>query len=261
MSFIDNRDFTLAKYKQLCVAIVNSKYTNMTFKDYLLQKGKDARCYIILRHDIDENVKYALDIAKVEHECGLMATYYFRMKKKTYVNTTINEISNLKHEIGYHYETMDKCNGDIEKALVLFNDELAIFRQQYDVKTVCMHGNPLTKYDNEVIWQKKEFKDFGLLGEPYLSLDYSKFAYFSDSGRTWDQNPKKKTKDKVISYYNKSPHNTDELISMIKNSEPQNICLLTHPERWSKNLMDYSKRYMIDMAYIIGKTLIHWQKR
>jgi len=257
LELLSNRDFTLGKYEQLCEAVVNSRYINVTFEEYFARGDNNAECFIILRHDIDENSKYALDMAKTEYRFNLEATYYFRMRKKTYVPAIIDEISACNHEIGYHYETIDRCNGDVEAALTLFESELSVFRQRYMVKTACMHGNPFTKYDNKAIWRKRKFFDFGLLGEPYLSLDYTKFAYFSDSGRTWGQSTRKKMKDKVNVEYNRAPRNTDELIGIIKNGEPQNICVLTHPERWSKNLADYSKRYLVDMAYILGKAIIY----
>ncbi|MCJ7635678.1 hypothetical protein MUP77_25210 [Candidatus Bathyarchaeota archaeon] len=259
MGVLDNRDFTLVKYEQVCQAIANSRYVNVTFQEYFTQPNR-AEHLIILRHDIDEDSKYASDIAKVEYRYNLKGTYYFRMSKKTYVPTIIDEIATYNHEIGYHYETVDRCNGDLEAAVVLFENELSAFRQRYAVTTACMHGNPLTKYDNKAIWQKRSLLDFGLLGEPYLSLDYAKFAYFSDSGRTWEQSTGKKMKDQVATHNNKLPKNTDELIEIINTGELPNICILTHPERWPKNLLDYSKRYLIDTAYVLGKAAIRWRR-
>jgi hypothetical protein len=259
MGLLNNRDYTLAKYEQLCKAIAGSKYTNVTFREYFSRQNRDDEYFFLLRHDIDEDSKYALDLARVEYRHNLKGTYYFRMRKKTYVPAIIDEVAACHHEIGYHYETVDRCYGDIEAAIVLFKNELSSFRQRYDVMTACMHGNPLTKYDNKTIWQKRSLADFGLLGEPYLSLNYIKFAYFSDSGRTWEHTTKK-VKDKVATHQYVLPKNTDELIEIINTGELPNICILTHPERWSKNMLDYSKRYLIDMFYIFGKAAIQWRR-
>jgi hypothetical protein len=261
MGLLNNIDFTLAKYEQLCKAITNSKYANVTLREYLTRQNRDTESFMILRHDVDKNDKYALDMARVEYRYHLKGTYYFRMRKNTFVSTIIDEIAGYNHEIGYHYETVDRCHGDIEAAMVLFENELSAFRQKYAVTTACMHGNPLSRYDNKAIWQKRSPSDFGLLGEPYLSLDYTKFAYFSDSGRTWEQHTGKKVKDQVGVHYNRLPKNTDELIKIVNIGELPNICILTHPERWSKNLLDYNKRYLIDMAYILGKAVIRWQRQ
>jgi hypothetical protein len=192
----------------------------------------------------------------VERKHGIRATYYFRMKRRTYDLPIIDKIAACGHEIGYHYETMDKCKGDVQKALLLFEKELAICRERYNVTTACMHGNPLTKNDNKAIWREASFSQFGLLGEPYISLDYSKFAYFSDSGRTWNQSAWKKTKDKVAEQSGPMPHGTDDLIRIVTSGELDNICILTHPERWSKNIVDYCMRYLIDSAYLAGKSVI-----
>lgn len=258
-----NWDFTLWKYEQLCQAVANSRYVNITFEEYFTHPGSDAQHLIILRHDVDASLKHALDIARIEHKFSLKATYYFRINKRVYLPALIDEIASYNHKIGYHYETMDKCNGDVEAALALFRSELSVFRQRYPVKTACMHANPFSKYDNLGIWQKHKPSDFGLLGEPYLSLDYTKFAYLSDTGRTWEQNTWKKVKDKVNTQYHKAlaPRNTDDLIEIIKNGELENICLLAHPERWPKNLADYSKRYLIDTTYNVGKLLLKWRRR
>lgn len=256
MRILNNRDFTLKKYEMLCEAIINSKYKVATFRDFFEQKDEDDN-FIIMRHDIDENIRFALDVAKVEYDYGIRASYYFRTRKKVYVPEIIDKIASYNHEICYHYETIDKAKGDMELAIKLFSEELSMFRKEYDVKTVCMHGNPLSKYDNKEIWETCKLSDFDLLGEPYLSLDYNKVAYFSDSGRTWDAD-KNKIKDKVNATNSNVMHvkNTDGLIEVIKNGDFENVCVLTHPERWSKNPEDYLIRYLIDLSYIIGKKAI-----
>ena len=256
MKLLSNRDFTLKKYEKLCEVIINSKYRVITFREFFEKKDENDN-FIIMRHDIDENIRFALDVAKVEYDYGIRATYYFRMKKRVYVLDIIDEIASYNHEIGYHYETLDKAKGNVKLAIELFSEELSMFRQQYDVKTVCMHGNPLSKYDNKKIWVICKLSDFGLLGEPYLSLNYNKFAYFSDSGRTWDED-KNKIKDTVNTTNSNEieAKNTDELIEIIKEGELENICILTHPERWSKNISDYLMRYLIDMTYNIGKKVL-----
>lgn len=259
MRLLSNRDFTLGKYEQLCEAVVGSKYTNVTFEEYLNHHAEDTTHHIILRHDIDVNARNALDMAQVEYQHGLRATYYFRTIKKTYVPSIMDRIASYNHEIGYHYETLDRSKGNLNLAVELFRQELAIFRQRCEVKTVCMHGTSLTKYDNKEIWKEHKLSDFNLLGEPYLSLDYTKFGYFSDSSRTWSFD--KKTKDIVdVLPLAVQPRDTDELIKIIKRGELGNICILTHPIRWSKNLRDYLSRYTIDLIYNIGKTVIRWRR-
>lgn len=257
---MSNRDFTLRKYEELCEAISNSQHTTHTIREYL-ENGTITNPVILLRHDVDENIRFALDMAKVEAEYGIKATYYLRAKNNTYIPDTIDSIVSNGHEIGYHYETLDDARGDMDLAIQLFAKELAAFREKYDVKTVCMHGNPLSKYDNRDMWGRCRLSDFGLLGEPYLSLDYHKFTYFSDSGRNWDIN-KNKIKDTLLSPEQAAGvRNTDDLIQLIRMGNIQDICILTHPERWPRTGASYCYRYFVDMVYNVGKWIIVKSRR
>ncbi|HHY29569.1 MAG TPA: hypothetical protein GX520_02585 [Syntrophaceticus sp.] len=177
-------DFTLEQYARLCRAIKGSKYQVLTMRE-LLECSSQEGHLLIMRHDVDEDARNALDMARVEHDLGIRATYYFRVRKRVFVPAIIDEIALYGHEIGYHYETLDKTRGKTRRALSLFAAELAMLRERYEIKTACMHGNPLTKYDNKKIWENCELGHFDLIGEPYLSLDYNQFLYLSDSGRTW----------------------------------------------------------------------------
>jgi len=256
----NNRDFTLNKYEELCEAISASGYTNVTLREYLENKSISDPV-LLLRHDVDENIRFAVDLAEVEADYGIKATYYFRTKKKVYVPESIDTIASYHHEVGYHYETLDTARGNMDRAIHLFSDDVARFREKYDVKTVCMHGNPLSKFDNRTIWEKCKLSDFGLLGEPYLSLDYDQFAYFSDSGRTWDIN-KNKIKDTIDkSDSGVCVHNSDDLIRLIKQGNLRDICILTHPERWPRNDLDYFYRYGVDLMYNIGKWVLVRSRR
>jgi len=257
---LNNRDFTLNKYEKICKAISNSGYENLTIADYLKNKRISSKV-ILVRHDVDENIRFALDMAEVESIYGIKATYYFRTRKSVFIPDIIDKIASCHHEIGYHYETLDKAKGDIGNAIRLFSDELAIFREMYDVKTVCMHGNPLSKHDNRTIWKNCRLSDFSLLGEPYFSLDYDRFAYFSDSGRTWDIN-KNKIKDTIEECrFSNCVHNSDELINLINQGNLSDICILAHPERWPKTDSDYCYRYCVDLMYNLGKWFLVKSRR
>jgi hypothetical protein len=261
MNILYNFDFTLTKYEKLCRTIIESKYSPLTLTDYLLLDPESRNgSFIIMRHDIDRTPQRALDIAKVEHQYNIHGVYYFRVQRGTYVPEIIDKISSLSHEIGYHYETLDKSNGNIQQALDLFRWELADFRKRYDVKTVCAHGNPLTNYDNKDILKSLQLADLGLLGEAFLALDYSRFAYFSDSGRTWIKNKSQKMpgKDEVFTAFDQIQlKSTDDAIRIIKEGKLPNICILTHPERWTKDALSFTRRYLFDMIASWGKVAIY----
>lgn len=253
-------DFTLDQYARLCRTVKASKYQVLTVREFIERDSQEGHL-IIMRHDVDEDARNALDMARVEHSLGIKATYYFRVRKRVNVPAIIDEIASYQHEIGYHYETLDKTRGHLKEALSLFAEELAMLRERYDIKTACMHGNPLTKYDNKKIWEICELAHFNLIGEPYLSLDYNQFLYFSDSGRTWLRD-KNKVKDRVSSTNSPSVQvkHTGDLIELIDDGRHEKICILTHPERWSKNLVNYLTYYLIDLTYNTGKKLLSISK-
>ncbi|HCY00264.1 MAG TPA: hypothetical protein DG754_09020, partial [Bacteroidales bacterium] len=74
----------------------------------------------------------------------------------------------------------------IDAAYQQFCENLDEFRQIADVKTICMHGSPRSKYDNRDIWTKYNYKELGIIGEPYFDLNFDDFFYLTDTGRRWD---------------------------------------------------------------------------
>ena len=49
-----------------------------------------------------------------------------------------------------------------------------------------MHGSPLSKFDNRKLWEKYDYKEYGIIGEPYFDVDFSGVLYFTDTVRRWD---------------------------------------------------------------------------
>ncbi len=176
-------DFTLTAYNKLLKTLLQQGFSFQTFADFVL-KPQDKS--IVLRHDVDLFPLNSLKFAQIQAKENIIGSYYFRFVPGSYNEKIIKEIHNLGHEIGYHYETMDTCNGDIDHAYDLFSKNLEILRRLIPVKTICMHGSPLSKYDNRLIWQKYDYRKLGIIGEPYFDIDFSKVLYLTDTGRRWD---------------------------------------------------------------------------
>ena len=126
----------------------------------------------------------------------------------------------MGHEVGYHYEDMSICGGDAQKAIAHFKDQLEYFRQFYPVKTICMHGAPRSKFDGRDLWKQYDYHDFGIIGEPYFDVDFSKVFYLTDTGRRWD-GFNVSVRDKVPVYQEKWTekgwmyHSTDDIIEAL----------------------------------------------
>ena len=94
------RDFTMGKYKDLCLALLDSGYTPQTVYSYLegqKKKNNNNNKLVVLRHDIDRKPKNALRMAELEHELGIQSTYYFRFPY-TFKPDIIGKIHGLGHE-------------------------------------------------------------------------------------------------------------------------------------------------------------------
>ena len=61
MRILNDRDFTLKKYKDLCLALLDSGYTPLTVYSYLTGKQKKKKKnnkLVVLRHDIDSRFSH-----------------------------------------------------------------------------------------------------------------------------------------------------------------------------------------------------------
>jgi len=270
------RDFTLVIYKKLLAGLTKANYKFVTFAEFVQEPNKKEKA-IILRHDVDKRPLRSLRTAKIEHGLGIKGTYYFRVEKDELPAEVIRRIAKMGHEIGYHYDDLNVAGGDEAKALEFFQKNLVRLRESAIVKTVCMHGSPLSKYDNRDLWKKNNYHDFGIVGEPYFDLDFSKVLYLTDTGRRWDGG-KSNIRDKVTSngrgvwgegeyvkqkieskgqqendsmdrVYAQSAfhiHSTKDIIDILEEGRLLNNVMLTiHPQRWTDDLFPWTQELVL----------------
>lgn len=230
------RDFTLKSYKSLLLAFQQAGYHFQTFEELMIcpVEGK----VVVLRHDVDELAWNALKMAQLENSLGIRATYFFRIVKQSNEPEVIKQIVSLGHEVGYHYEDLALAEGDVEKAMIAFNKNLEYFRSYYPVKSVCMHGSSTSKYDNRLLWEKHQLGDYGLVGEPYLSVDFDKVFYLTDTGYAWDGG-KYATRDVVRSSCDLHFHSTQQVVRCIMaGGFPEWNLILAHT-LWTDNWVQW----------------------
>lgn len=249
---IKNLDFTLTKFRKLCDVVESSEYDLLTVEECLSGTDKSEK-FIIFRHDVDRKPEKALKMARIEKEYKIPATYYFRLIPNVFAPNIIRSIKKLGHEIGYHYEVLDKANGNFDEAIQIFKEELKEFQKICDVKTICMHGNPLSKWTNKDLWGKYDFEDFGIIGEPYLSIDYNKVLYLTDTGRAWNSS-RYSVKDVVQTFNTEKIKSTDDIISLIEKETFEQVCILAHPNRWNDDIGAWLTELMWQNIKNIGKT-------
>jgi len=246
------RDFTLEKYVDLIQAIFEADYTTLTVREFLTGCYRSARC-AILRHDVDRMPRSALRMAKLEASLSISSTYYFRYPA-TFDPDLITRIRDLGHEVGYHYEVLAKAKGNHEWAIALFRDELKEFRGICDVRTICMHGSPLSHHDNRDLWKEYDFKDYGIEGEAYLSMAGKGLRYLTDTGRSWSG---KHTVRDVMPGAKAAPmETTDDLALWIGSTREEGLYLTVHPERWTVSEGEWIISYSKDAMVNFGKDIL-----
>lgn len=248
------RDFTLQTFEKLCSAFQNHGYTSITFSDYCLKNRPQK--FVIMRHDVDKVPENALDIARYEKELNIRASFYFRVVKGSYNESICEEIAAMGHEIGYHYEDLTLAQADFEKAIKMFENNLKTLRQLYSVKTICMHGSPLSKWDNRLLWQKYNYSDFGIIGEPYFDIDFNEVLYLTDTGRCWGATDAN-IRDKVESQYHYCFKSTTAIINALHNNVlPAKIMVNIHPHRWNDNLLPWLKEMVWQNTKNVAKQVL-----
>lgn len=223
-------DFTLKMYEQLIYKLNEQEYAFQTFEDFVIQ-GRTGKT-VVLRHDVDRIPENALKMAVIEHSHGVKASYYFRVVEHVWNEEIIRKVVDLGHEVAYHYEDLTITRGDYEKAMVHFKRHLERFRHFYPSKTICMHGSPMTRWDNRKLWEKYDYRDFGIIAEPYFDVDYSKVFYITDTGRAWNKSHIS-VRDKVNSEIDIPIKNTPHLMNLLESDQfPDQMIINTHPHRW-----------------------------
>lgn len=241
-------DFTLAKYKELLVAL-------------------DDVDQVTLRHDVDRKPKNSLATAYIEREMGWEATYYFRAVPESFDPAVILHIASLGHQIGYHYESLATCKGNMEAAYDDFCRNLDKLRALVPVKKIAMHGSPTSKWDSRELWKHYDYHKLGISTEPYLDTDFSRVFYLTDTGRRWD-GYRVSVRDKIPKFQEQWErrgwvyHNTDDVIQAIRRGTfPDQVLVNTHPQRWTDNpwqwCCELGLQWMKNMvkAFVIKKKL------
>ena len=198
---------------------------------------------------------------------------------KSFDESVIKKIAELGHEVGYHYEDVDlvwrnkksavgsgqsaiENNKSIKQSDIAdrFNNEILIdlayesfcknlekMREVADIKTICSHGSPLSPFDNKMIWSQRDafgkkynYRDLGIIGDPGFDIDWYDFAYFTETGRKWN-NKKSNIRDKAEAKHNFYFKTTQQIIDNL-DILPDRLMLNIHPERWNDELFPWLKQ-------------------
>ena len=238
-------DFTLDKYVALLDALKRYPFSSLT-----------------LRHDVDRLPQNSLKTARLEAEREMRGVYYFRAVPESWDEAVIRKIAELGHEIGYHYESLATCRGEVDAAYEDFCRNLERLRALAPVRSICMHGSPRSPWDSRDIWKKYDYHSLGIEWEPYLDTDFSETFYLTDTGRRWD-GWKVSVRDKIPGFQEQWCaqelvfHSTDDVIAGLQQGRiPKRLMITIHPQRWNPFGAAWCKELILQQ----GKNFIKYWK-
>lgn len=172
-------NFTYEGYVELLKKLLNNNYQFSSYHDYDKKDGK----IVILRHDIDMNLDCAVKFAEIEHDMGVLSTFFVLLKTDFYnvaskkSRACIDRIKALGHEIGLHFDeaSMDVWGGVLPN--IIKEKELLSNICECDISTVSMH-----RPSKETL-----AADYAIPGmiNSYSKTFFNDFKYLSDSRRIW----------------------------------------------------------------------------
>lgn len=172
MSNIQNAAWS---YHDLLMTFKNKGYVFVFFDELNTTHGQ-----LVMRHDIDFDTSLALQLANVEHELGIKATYFFLLRSELYnafADTDYRNILAIKalgHKISIHFDPT--LYEDFHRGL---EHEVKAFNTMFDeeVKIISLHrpSEFFQKFDGPIL----------NIEHTYQSKYFHDVKYFSDSTGAW----------------------------------------------------------------------------
>jgi len=180
---IANKDFSYETYRHMLYSFQDDGRIAMTFGQDL----KGLSNYFLVRHDIDYSLQAALDMARVEADLGINATYFVLLTSEWYNALdadsieAIRELAGLGHEIGLHYDMaiIERLGRDPFRSLEKQADLLADVSGE-NIVSIAMHNPSISGED--------PFREFEKYNNAYHSRFVEEISYFSDSAGAWRDN-------------------------------------------------------------------------
>lgn len=207
-------EFTHAHYKAICRLIMDHRYRPIFYAD--AQTAQEDERLIIVRHDVDQSLEAALQIAEIEHHQGIKSTFFVWLRAPFYnvfdptQSQIIERLVALGHEIGLHFdETSYPIESKLEFGLAVAR-EVSVLSSFFGIPihSVSMHRPSSSTID-------KDIKLDGLINA-YGQRFLREFRYVSDSRRSWREGC---------------------VCSMIENEQYPRIHLLTHSFWWTPEVI------------------------
>jgi hypothetical protein len=142
-----------AEYRTLLEVALENGYRIIGVEDWVAAAEEDERTpLLVLRHDVDQQPRSVLSMARVERQLGLRSAWYFRWR-----TADPGVIAALRDEgctVGFHYETLSRlalrCRARepweisvlTPAARATLREEVRAFSRLHGpIRSVCPHGD------------------------------------------------------------------------------------------------------------------------
>lgn len=211
-------EFTEAGFQNILRQLKSAGYRFARYGD------QSSGSHVIWRHDVDVSMNRAVRLAEIEHQEGVVSTYFINPRSCFYsifepeTEAMLRRIQSLGHEIGLHFDASAYATRTwSEDAL-----SAAVRREQALLETLLQSPIRALSWHNPDQSNLLDFQDSEIAG---LSNAYSgtlrrDYVYCSDSNGYWRFKP------------------MGEVIAM----GHERLHLLTHPDWWTPDAMSPSER-------------------
>ena len=216
-------DFTLENYRRLIRLAKEKGFQFILHKDEFVPERKD----IIWRHDVEFEPDIALKMARIEHEEGVVATYFFQLHScyynlfDDYFPGVFYQIKNLGHHIGLHFDSAYWRIND-EKQL----DKYITLDCEFMEANLCVKIDTFSFHNTTPFTQSCLEYRYGGLINVYSSFFKEHYNYCGDSLGYW---------------------RFDRLEDVLKDRNVLHLQVLTHDANWSSEVQSPRKRFSIVM--------------
>lgn len=208
-------EFTYESYISLIKLLKEKGYIFTNYRNY-----KSVNKPVIFRHDIDNSLEKALEIAKIESQNDVKSIFFVLLSTDFYnvfskrSNVILEEIINYGHEIGLHFDEkryMINSKEELEEHINYEKNVLGGVLNTY-VNTVSMHRPSKLILENDI--------QFDSVINSYSKEFLHEFKYLSDSRMHW----------------------REDVFGIIDSQEYEKLHILTHPFWYGENPGDIKER-------------------
>jgi hypothetical protein len=220
-------DLDYATYSDLLDAFLRSDYRIATVREAATECIEPP--VVILRHDVEWSARRAAVIGSIEESHGVRSTLYFRLDTPACDLRAMATLQRAGHDIGYHYNTLDRARGDLASATDSFEQELSYLRRSgIDVVSATAHGNPRLKRVGHSSNTDLVERDPSLLSRLNL-LDVGLF------GNEFERQPSLFTLKDSNGRWNHGAWSWQQLFESIRARSVPRLFLLVHTDYWSSS--------------------------